>query len=180
MCLRYAVSLRVECVECYTATEGCVCVLCWKTADLTCLNGLNAALYEWHSETWIRRKRFEMLKKMALMGMGVLLASCATTEFREEKGICSATWTKKIPPRYEQEMYNAMQSRQVPTGQVSCTTSGYGYSSYTNCTQLMRTEFYTVPSVRTVDRNATRRNAEINSCTQNMCLKKFGNVECKA
>lgn len=28
---------------------------CWKTADLTCLNRLNAALDEWHSETWIRK-----------------------------------------------------------------------------------------------------------------------------
>ena len=47
--------MRVGCVECYTATEGCVCVFCWKTADLTCLNGLSAALDEWHSETWIRK-----------------------------------------------------------------------------------------------------------------------------
>ena len=49
MCLLYGVSLRVGCVECYTATEGAVCVLCWKTADLTCLNRVNAALDEWHS-----------------------------------------------------------------------------------------------------------------------------------
>ena len=44
MCLLYAVSLRVGCVKCYTATEGCVCVLRWKTADLLCLNRVNAAL----------------------------------------------------------------------------------------------------------------------------------------
>jgi len=50
VCLLYKVILRVGCVECYTATEACVCVFCWKTADLTCLNGRNAALDEWHSE----------------------------------------------------------------------------------------------------------------------------------
>ena len=50
VCLLYGVSLRVGCVECYTATEACVCVFCWKTADLTCLNGRNAALDEWHSD----------------------------------------------------------------------------------------------------------------------------------
>ena len=55
MCLLYKVILRVGCVECYTATEACVCVFCWKTADLTCLNGRNAALDEWHSEIWMRR-----------------------------------------------------------------------------------------------------------------------------
>ena len=59
MCLLYWISLRVGCVECYTATKGCVCVFCWKTADLTCLNSLNAALDEWHSEAWIRRVMYE-------------------------------------------------------------------------------------------------------------------------
>ena len=55
MCLLCWDGLRVGCVGCYTATEGCVCVLCWKTADLLCLNGLNAALDEWHSEALLRR-----------------------------------------------------------------------------------------------------------------------------
>ena len=48
--------LRVGCVECYTATEGCVPVFWWKTADLLCLNKVSAALDEWHSETRIRRR----------------------------------------------------------------------------------------------------------------------------
>jgi len=49
--LLYWVSLRVGCVERYTDRKGCVCVLCWKSADLTCLNRLNAALDEWHSDS---------------------------------------------------------------------------------------------------------------------------------
>jgi hypothetical protein len=55
VCLLYEVGLRVGCVECYTLRGRCVCVFCWKTADLTCLNRLNAALVEWHSETWFRK-----------------------------------------------------------------------------------------------------------------------------
>ena len=51
VCLLYGVSLRVGCVECYTATEGAVCVFCWKTEDLLCLNRVNTALDEWHSVT---------------------------------------------------------------------------------------------------------------------------------
>ena len=39
------------CVECYTATDDCVCIFCWKTTDLLCLNRQTAALDEWHSET---------------------------------------------------------------------------------------------------------------------------------
>ena len=55
MCLLCWGGLRVGCVECYTAIDGCVRVFGWKTVGLTCLNRLNAALDEWHSETWIRR-----------------------------------------------------------------------------------------------------------------------------
>lgn len=121
-----------------------------------------------------------MLRKTSLLGVGFLLASCSTTEFREEKGICTAIWAKKIPPRYEQEMYNQFHSRQVPTGQTSCTTTGYGYTAYTNCTQIMRTEYYTTPAVRTVDRNASRRDAQISACTEQKCDEKYGNVECKS
>ena len=55
VCMLYGVSLRVGRVECYTATEGCVCVFCWKTANLVCLDRLNAALDECHSEAWFRK-----------------------------------------------------------------------------------------------------------------------------
>jgi hypothetical protein len=55
VCLLYGVSLRVGCVECYTDRKGCVCIFCWKTVDLLCLDRLNAALAEWHSETWMKR-----------------------------------------------------------------------------------------------------------------------------
>lgn len=72
-------------------------------------------------------------------------------------------------------MYNMSQSRQVPSGMTSCT--GYGYSMI--CNQTMRTEYYTIPAVRTVDRNKPQRDAQINACTQNLCMKKYGNAECK-
>ena len=120
-----------------------------------------------------------MFKISALVGLFLMLTSCATTQFREENNICTATWMDKIPPHYEQETYSQIRSRQVPTGQISCSTWGYGYSSSTNCTQHMRTEFYTVPAVRTVDRNKNRRDAEISKCTQQRCIFKYGNVECK-
>lgn len=118
-------------------------------------------------------------RRITIVGVALALASCASPEFREEKDICTATWMKKIPPRYGQETYNNIQSRQVPTGQTTCTTTGYGYSAYTNCTQSMRTEFYTVPAVRTVDRNKGERDERISACTQQKCYAKYGNVECK-
>ena len=39
-----AADLRVKCVEFQTAREGRVCVFCWKTANLTWLNKVSAAL----------------------------------------------------------------------------------------------------------------------------------------
>lgn len=116
-----------------------------------------------------------MFKKAGLVGVALLVASCSTPQFKEEKNICTSTWMSKIPPRYEQEMYNQSQTRQVPSGQSTCT----GYGNMISCNQTMRTEYYTVPAVRTVDRNKPLRDYQINSCTQDMCIQKFGNAECK-
>ena len=120
-----------------------------------------------------------MLKKIALITAGLLITSCATTEFRQEKSICETTWTKKIPPRYERQTYNRSMSRQVPTGQTNCITSGYGNYAYTNCNQIMRTEYYTVPTVHTVDTNESRRDAKIAACTEKKCNQKYGNTKCE-
>jgi len=113
--------------------------------------------------------------KLPLVGAALILFSCSTPEFDAAKSSCSAVWQAKIPSRFEQEMYNMSQSRQVPSGMTSCT--GYGYSMI--CNQTMRTEYYTIPAVRTVDRNKPQRDAQINACTQNLCMKKYGNAECK-
>ena len=117
-----------------------------------------------------------MIQKIGLSGALLFLCSCSTPEYRAEKSVCSATWLKKIPTRYEQEMYNRMESRQVPTGRTTCHNFGYTIS----CNQVMRTEYYTVSAVRTVDRNKSRRDSAIKTCTQNQCLKKYGTSDCKA
>lgn len=82
----------------------------------------------------------------------------------------------QIPARFEQEMYNQTQTRQVPTGQTTCT----GFGNTVSCQQVMRTEYYTIPAVRTVDRNAPMRNSLIKNCAQTLCSQQYGNLECKA
>jgi hypothetical protein len=103
------------------------------------------------------------------------LVGCGTPEFQAERSTCTATWMANIPPRYEQEIYNQTQSRQVPTGQTTCVTTG----NIVTCNQVMRTEYYTVPAVRTVDRNKPRRDVQIDACTRQACLARYGNAECK-
>ena len=39
------------------SVRGCVCVFYWKTTDFMCLNRLNVALDEWHSETEKKGKK---------------------------------------------------------------------------------------------------------------------------
>ena len=121
-----------------------------------------------------------MLRVITLLGVGLFLSSCSTTEFREQKGICTATWMKKIPPRYVKETYNKRMSREVPTGKIKCESDTIFGTTYTDCEQVTRREYYTVPAVRTVDRNASRRDAQISSCTQQKCNQKYGNAECKS
>lgn len=108
--------------------------------------------------------------------LALVLASCGTPEFRAERDICQSEWMAEIPPVFVQTIVNETRTRQVPTGRTICNTQG----TTTVCDQVMRTEYYTVPVVRTVDRNKPRRDPQIALCTHNSCLEKFGNAECKA
>ena len=104
----------------------------------------------------------------------LVLSACGTAEYRAEKSSCEVEWMSKIPPRYEQEIYNKTETRQVPTGEITC------FGTYIiTCDQTMRTEYYTVPAVRTVDRNEARRDAQSKICTRQACVRKYGNAECE-
>lgn len=125
------------------------------------------------------RTRGQKMHKIPLYvflgGACISLIGCVTPEYQAAQSSCSAKWMQKIPPRYEQEMYNQLQAAQVPTGQTTCMGTGY----MVTCNQVMTTQYYTTPAVRTVDRNAARRNAEIQSCTASMCVKQYGNAACE-
>jgi len=115
------------------------------------------------------------MHKIIIITLGLtILAGCSTAEFRQERSQCSHIWMSKIPPVYQQETYDRLMTRQVPDG-VTCS----GYGNYINCIQSTRTEYYTVPTIRTVDINRSHRKSEIKYCTENSCIQKFGNKACK-
>lgn len=116
-----------------------------------------------------------VMQRLGILTLTLMVVSCDTPEFRQEQNICTSKWVDKILPRYEQEIYTQTLSREVPTGETTCTMTG----SIMTCKQVMRTEYYSVPAVRTVDRNETRRAAKINACTQKKCFKKYGNASCE-
>ena len=142
------------------------------------LNESECPLIQCSSET-ASKGNVGSMRYLTLIAVCLILAGCSTPQFREEQNICKATWMKKIPPRLEQESYMMVQSRQVPSGRTTCTTNGYGNYAYTTCNQIMNTEYYNVPSVRTVDRNKNRRDPKIASCTRQRCNKKYGNAKCE-
>ena len=105
-----------------------------------------------------------------------LLASCVTQEFVENKSQCEAIWLNKMPPKYRENIYNSIRTRQVPTGTTNC----YQTLSGVTCNQVMRTEIYTVPAVQTIDVFKAGRDARIAACTQRKCIERYGNAECNA
>jgi hypothetical protein len=110
---------------------------------------------------------------------GILVSSCGTPEFQSERSTCTAIWQQKIPPDLVQRLVNLTRAIQVPTGQTHCTTYGSGAYIYTDCTQIMRTEYIPYTEIRTVDLNSSRRDSKIVQCTASACSKKYGNSECK-
>ena len=117
-----------------------------------------------------------MIRLLGVLVPLVVLAGCGTPEFRVERSACASEWVVKIPPRLEQELYTRIETRQVPTGRTICKPVG----ATTVCDQIMRSESYSVPAIRTVDRNKPRRDAQISQCARAACVKSFGNPECKA
>jgi len=142
---------------------------------ICCLCMNNVAQADGHTIRTRGHHMYKISPYLLLNGAFLSLIGCVTPEYQAAQNSCSTTWMQKIPPRYEQEMYNQLQSTQVPTGQTTCMATGY----IVTCNQIMRTQYYSTPAVRTVDRNADRRNAEIQSCTASICVKQYGNAACE-
>tara|TARA_Y100000991_G_C21779980_1_gene266752 strand:- start:180 stop:548 length:369 start_codon:yes stop_codon:yes gene_type:complete len=108
----------------------------------------------------------------------LFFVNCGTPEFRNMRSICKSIWLDKIPAKYAQQNYMKQMSRQVPSGNITCYSYGTN-NRYTNCKESKKTEYYSVPAVRTVDLNSSRRNAKIKACAINKCINKYGNGECE-
>jgi hypothetical protein len=155
-----------------------VCVFRWKTAEFMCLYRVSAALDEWYSEAWIERNDTSM-RKVILIFAGLTLASCYSPEFLQQQNICYNTWIKKLPHRFVQESFQLKKSRQVPTGQFECISTVEGHIARSVCKEITATEYFYVPSVRTVDRDKSIRDNEIAVCTRQSCISTYGNVNCE-
>ena len=126
---------------------------------------------------WNKVRGYKVFRCLLVLTLSsFVLASCTSPQYKDTKNACLASWLKKLPPKLAQQSYMLRQSREVPTGRTDCYTTG----NYTSCNQVMRTEYYSTPAVRTVDTNAAQRGVKIRSCTKTACIKKYGNSDCES
>ncbi|MBX3456621.1 hypothetical protein [Ferrovibrio sp.] len=125
------------------------------------------------------KSRAGTIRWSLLPALALLLSGCATPEWTHEKNICATRYYAEIPAVYSQVMVNKTRYIQVPDGNVTCTTSGSGNTTTTNCIQGTRSEAVPYTAVETVDLNKDQRDAAIKSCAASACVAKYGNPDCR-
>jgi hypothetical protein len=108
-----------------------------------------------------------------------LLQGCATKEFRAAREECQPEASRKFPVHNYLTTVTKTRTVKVPTGQTNCTTSYNGPTANTSCQQEMRTEYQNYQELETVDRNEQQRNALVQSCARDLCMKRSGNQKCE-
>ena len=115
------------------------------------------------------------------LALAVLLiftqVSCTSKEYDHASDECRREYMVKIPPNYQQQLRTYYRYEQVPDGNISCTRDIFW--GQPNCTQGTRTISIPVSTMVTVDLEAGRRQNEINRCSEELCLKRYGNRYCK-
>ena len=110
----------------------------------------------------------------------VLLAGCATPEYKAAYQECSPGAFSQYPEDKVRSFEMRQRWIQVPTGQVSCVTvQDASHNKQTVCTPIMSMSSITVMEPVIVDRNEEPRRRLISACTQSLCVQRFGNEDCK-
>jgi hypothetical protein len=129
--------------------------------------------------TTFREGNRNMPALLILTAMTLLLAGCATPEFNNAKAECSNDAFRQYPVNNIPTVVTLTRPVQVPTGQTNCTTSYMGNFANTSCQQVMRTEYIPYQQTRIVDANARSRDSAIDSCAAGLCIRRYGNAECR-
>jgi len=115
----------------------------------------------------------------AFLLIPLLLLGCATQEYRQAENECTYDANRRFPINNVSEVVTVTRPIEVPTGQTNCTTNYFGNQATTTCQQVTRTEFRNFQETRIVDLNRDIRQNAINSCTAQICMRRYGNTECK-
>jgi len=109
----------------------------------------------------------------------VLLTGCATKAYRAVESECAPqAWVD-----YPENKVQVVQARQrvvhVATGMRNCFTRREGNQVHTVCNDITRPEYIPYQEVVVVDQNEAVRKTAIASCSANLCVQRYGNVQCK-
>jgi len=119
------------------------------------------------------------MKRFFLLLVTVLLSGCATEAYRAAAQECSPAALRDYPVNLLQVIQTRQRVIQVGTGLHTCSTVKDGNQTRTVCTDITRPEWVTYQEMAIVDQNDEVRKMAIQSCTQNLCLQRYGNADCK-
>lgn len=115
------------------------------------------------------------MKRFGPLFLFLMLASCASMEYREEYQSCRATWLSKLPEDPKQRLVTYWETIRRPTGKSTCTQQG----GKMHCIEEMYTSRVPYQVLETYDANKPERDAEIRACAVKLCTSKYGNAECR-
>jgi len=114
------------------------------------------------------------------LAFALVLLGCATNEYNQAEGECSASAFQRFPVKNVQEVVSRSKEVQVPTGRTNCTSTPNGAGAInTTCTQETKSEWRNYQDVETLDGNKKARDSLISSCTAQRCMSRYGNSQCK-
>jgi len=119
------------------------------------------------------------MKPFIVICLSLLITGCATKEYLNAQTECSPAAFQRYPVNNTQMYVQRTRSVQVATGAEDCETRTEGNRTYTRCKPEMKTQSVPYQSLEWVDTNTQARNAYLNSCTAQLCVKRFGNQECE-
>ncbi|NUU02278.1 hypothetical protein [Herbaspirillum robiniae] len=108
------------------------------------------------------------------------LGGCATQEYLSAQNQCTPQAYRQYPVANQQRWETRSRQVEVPTGKTKCVTRTTGANqSETICEDIKEKRYQNYQALVTVDINADPRNALIKACTQDMCMRQFGNPDCE-
>ena len=119
------------------------------------------------------------MKRVYALGLLMCVSGCATEAYRAAAQECSPEAWRDYPVNRIQVIQTRQRVIQVGTGLQSCSSVKEGNQTRTLCTDITRPEWVTYQEMAVVDQNEEVRKMAIQSCTQNLCLQRYGNPDCK-
>jgi len=119
------------------------------------------------------------MRHFLIICISLLLSGCATKEYLNAQNECSPSAYRQYPVQNMQIYVERTRTVQVATGAEECESRTEGNRTYTRCKPEMRMRSVPYQSLEWVDANTQARNAYLQSCTAQICVKRYGNPACE-